>query len=220
MADDRDRRKAGGGMHARVLSAGSAFTLLEVLIGVLIIVLLMTTLFRFVQANLRAIQLTSAVAGERQQIAGLIDFLLILLQELPTGTQGTLIGSGGKIRDRASDQMEWVCQAGQGLFTTAAPGEYRATLAIQPVDKSKPELEIGLRRRLSDTDEKNYNWLPLLRPAAALEIRYFDTRLNAWIERWTDQNVRPALVRVRIWRDAENPPHEAVLTVPSARLNP
>jgi type II secretory pathway pseudopilin PulG len=199
--------------------SAAAFTLLEVLIGVLIIALLMTTLYRFVQANLRAIEVTSATATERQQIAGLIDFLQVQLQDLPSGAQGALLGSGGKIRDRASDQLEWVCQAGQGLFTTAAPGEYRATLAIQPIDRSKPELEIGLRRRFSDTDEKNYNWLPLLRPAAALEIRYFDPRLNAWIERWTDQNVRPSLVRVRIWRDAENPPYEAVLSVPSAQLN-
>lgn len=198
--------------------ASFAFTLLEVLIAVLIIGMLVTTLYRFVQSNLTAIKTTSEVVTERQQIAGLIDFLQVQLQDLPAGSQGVLTGSGGKIRDRASDQMEWICQAGQGLFTTAAPGEYRATLAIQPVDKSSSELEIGLRRRFSDSEEKNYNWLPLLRPAAALEIRYFDKRLNAWIERWTDQNVRPSLVRVRIWRDAENPPHEAVLTVPASQI--
>lgn len=213
----------GAFARSRISQRGSpksfAFTLLEVLIGVLIIALLMTSLYRFVQANLKAIQITSAVANDRQQIAGLIDFLQVQLQDLPTGPQGALIGSGGKIRDRASDQMEWISQAGHGLFTTAAPGEYRVTLAIQPVSKSSPELEIGLRRRLSDADEKNYNWLPLLRPAAALEIRYFDWRLGAWLDRYTDQNVRPQLVRVRIWRDAENPPFEAVLAIPSSRLN-
>ena len=93
------------------------------------------------------------------------------------------------------------------------------------------ETELGLRRKPIDplaaidstqpargggTDK--YNWVPLIRPMAALEIRYFSVQLNAWQDAWTDENRRPDLVRVRLWKRADEPPVEAVLAVPSARV--
>ena len=61
------------------------------------------------------------------------------------------------------------------MLTTSGADEYRVTLAIQPVSARSGELEVGLRRQVTTQEEKTYNWLPLLRPAAALEIRYFDS---------------------------------------------
>ena len=58
----------------------------------------------------------------------------------------------------------------------------------------------------------------LIPDVAALEIRYFDARLNAWIERWNDQNTRPSLIRVRIWRKADDVPTETVLRLPAANV--
>ena len=33
-----------------------------------------------------------------------------------------------------------------------------------------------------------------------LRIRYFDTRLNAWVERWTDTGTLPRLIELIIQR--------------------
>jgi hypothetical protein len=53
---------------------------------------------------------------------------------------------------------------------------------------------------------------------AALEIRYYDARLNSWQDRWTDPQRYPSLVRVRLWKRAGDPPLEVVLTVPAANV--
>ena len=105
------------------------------------------------------------------------------------------------------------------------------TLTVQPVSGKSTEIELGLRRRPSDPNDQTiakelnrgggdakYNWLPLIRPMAALEVRYFDGRLNAWTDAWTDPNRRPDLVRVRLWKRADDAPVEAVLPVPSAHF--
>jgi prepilin-type N-terminal cleavage/methylation domain-containing protein len=194
-----------------------AFTLLEVMIAVMIVSLLMVSVYRFVRATLVAIRTSQAMSNQRQELAALIDYIRGELEDLPARAQGALLGNPGRYHDAASDEMQWICRAGYGVLTTSAPDEYRVTLAIQPVAQSSSELEIGLRRQPTNLDEKNYHWLPLLRPAAALEIRYYDSRLNAWIDRWSDNSIRPTLVRVRVWRTADEPPLEAVMPVPSAR---
>ncbi len=204
-------------MSGRSNSRG-AFTLLEVMVAVVIISLMMVSIYRFVRTNLVAIHTSAEIAAERQELAGLIDFVQAQLEDLPARQQGVLMGDPNKFNDLASDEMHWICRAGHGVLTTSAPDEYRVTLAIQPVEKSSRELEIGLRRQPTNVDQKNYHWLPLLRPAAALEIRYFDDRLNAWVDRWNVPERRPPLVRLRVWKIADEQPLEAVIQVPSARM--
>jgi hypothetical protein len=57
-----------------------------------------------------------------------------------------------------------------------------------------------------------------MRPVEALEIRYFHPQLNAWVDRWNDQNRRPSVVRVSITRKLDEPPYEAVLRLPATNL--
>jgi hypothetical protein len=131
---------------------------------------------------------------------------------------GTLSGTSHKYHDLPADEIEWVCGAGPGILTTAGEDQYRVTLAIQNVKGKSNEYEIGLRRRTVETDEKNYNWLPLLRPAAAQEIRYFEPRGKQWIDAWKEPILKPSLVRVRIWRSKDEPPTEVVIALPAARM--
>ena len=63
------------------------------------------------------------------------------------------------------------------------------------VEKTSRELELGIRRRRIDALEKDYAWLPLMKDVSALEIRYFDPRVNAWIERWPASEDKPLLVQ-------------------------
>jgi prepilin-type N-terminal cleavage/methylation domain-containing protein len=197
-----------------------AFTLLEIMVAVAIITLITFSVYQFVRTSLGAIQVSQEMSAQDQELSGFINFIQTQLEDLPMRQQGVLLGSPNKIRGQPADEMQWICRAGHGVLTAAGTNEYRVTLTLQPSTKSGQELEIGLRRQPTNVDERNYNWLPLIKPAAGLEIRYWDDRLSAYIERWTDINKRPTLVRVRMWKTADSLPIEAVLPVPSARMQP
>ena len=207
------------------------FTLLEVMIATMIISMLAMVLFRFVSTTLTAMKYTTELQDERESLQAVVRFIQTQLADLPPRENGVLLGNPLKLHDLSSDELIWRTHAGQGVLTTAAPGEYRVTMTVQPVESTSTELELGLRREpitpeaRADADffargsgTNKYNWVPLVRPMAAFEVRYFDPRLNAWLDRWTDQTSRPPLVRVRLWKNADDPPVEAVLPVPSAQM--
>ena len=77
-------------------------------------------------------------------------------------------------------------------------------------------MEIGIARR-PKTDEINAaeqeTWIPLLRNVQSLQIRYFDPRLNTWVERWTDTVTLPRLVKVSVARTDSPAPWEAIIAL-------
>ena len=220
-------------IRARKNNAARGFTLLEVMIATVIIAMLTFTLFRFVTANLNAMKYTSELQDERAAVQAVIRFLQAQLADLPRGGNGNaaLLGNPLKLHDLACDELIWRTHAGPGVLTTAAPGEFRVTMTVQPVESTSRELELGLRREPITAEARTdlgffergsgankYNWVTLIRPFSAFEVRYFDPRLNAWLDRWTDQNARPTLVRVKLWKNADDAPVEAILPVPSAQM--
>lgn len=209
--------------------ANRGFTLIEVMTATVIVALLMMSLYRFVTTTLRALDATTQLAEDRQAVDSLVRLIQSQLNDLPVSGAGVLLGKANQFQGLASDEMTWLCGAGQGVMTGAAPGEYRVTLTVQPVPNAK-DLELGLRREIATGDAKTdidffsrgtgsakYNWLPLLRPVAALEIRYWDPRTNSVIKQWNDLNVRPSLVHLKIWRYAEDQPYDVILPVPSGQ---
>ena len=210
-----------------------AFTLLEVIIATMIIAMLALTLYRFLASNLAAIRISTELADEREAVQAVVRLLHAQLNDLPPRQPAALSGQPYKFHNLSNDEITWRCGAGPGLMTTAAAGEFLVTLTVQPVNEKSSETELGLRRQPSDPNDqtiakdlkrgggdKKYNWLPLVRPMAAMEVRYFDARLNNWVEAWNDPNHRPELVRVRLWKRADDAPVEAVLPVPSSRIQP
>jgi prepilin-type N-terminal cleavage/methylation domain-containing protein len=212
-------------------SRRAAFTLLEVMLATLIVSLLVFALYRFISTTLFALGATTALAEERQSLDALTRMLQSQLNDLPPRGTGVLLGKANRFHDLSSDEMTWLCRAGQGVMTGAAPGEYRVTLTVQPAKENAAELELGLRREIATADAKSdvdfftrgssasrYNWLPLIRPIAALEIRYFDPRSNSMITQWNDLNTRPTLVEVKVWKRADSLPFDVILPVPSTHM--
>ena len=212
-------------------SDSRGFTLLEVMVATMIIGLLVMALHRFITTTLQALDATTALAEERQSVDALTKLVQAQLNELPATGAGVLLGKANQFHELPSDEMTWLCRAGQGVMTGASPGEYRVTLTVQPSQENKSELELGLRREIATADEKSdidfftrgsgaakYNWLPLIRPVAALEIRYWDHRTNSVIKQWNDLNQRPSWVHLKIWKYADDLPFDVILTVPGARL--
>jgi prepilin-type N-terminal cleavage/methylation domain-containing protein len=207
------------------------FTLLEVMTATMIVAMLSFTLYWFLTTQLYAIHESQEVVDDRESLGAAVRFLQARLWELPLRGNNQLLGQANQFHGQPSDELTWLCTAGQGVLTSAAPGQYRVTLAVQPVSDTSKELELGLRRERLDanaqrdvefyargTAGQKYNWLPLVHPMAALEIRYFDSRLNSWQDRWTDPQKYPNLVRVSLWKREGDAPVEAVLTVPSANV--
>jgi prepilin-type N-terminal cleavage/methylation domain-containing protein len=211
-------------------SRHGGFTLIEVMTATLILALLIFALYRFISTTLRALDSTMALSEERHAVEALTRLVQAQLNDLPARGNGVLLGKAHQFRELAADEMTWLCRAGPGVMTGAAPGEYRVTLTVQPAKDNASELELGLRRELATAEAKSdvdfftrggaakYNWLPLIRPVAALEIRYFDARTNSLIKQWNDMNARPSYVRMKIWKQAGDLPYDVILPVSAAHL--
>jgi len=201
------------------------FTLIEVMVAVLILSLTSLGIFGFIRSTLRAV--ASSVEDTERQLA--VERLVALVQEefysLPARGQANIQGEGVKLNGVDFDSIEWRSRGGAGLMTTAATGEYRVKLRIQPVEKFSTKYEIGLWRRpaLLDTaggliaggSDKDATWVPLLPNVTSLRLRYWDHRLGQLLDQWRDPSVRPAFVIISIIQEGEETPHEAVLRIPN-----
>lgn len=187
------------------------------------------SLYRFVSTHLATISNSTELGEERETLDNVIRYLQGQMNDLPPLDDSSLTGQPFKFRGLSSDEISWVCPAGSGLFTTAAPGDFKVTLALQPVDDRSAETELGVRRQPVPANKAQlnlnrggaggrYDWVPLIRPMAGIEIRYYDQVGNVWKDAWTDAKLRPALIRVRLWKHADDVPLEAMIRVPSAQI--
>lgn len=200
---------------AQVDRRGSrSFTLLEVTLAVAILGMMALAIYRFVSTNLTAVRLSTEMNAIDASYEGLASLLTAELQDLPPG-QGALMGEPYKFNGRSRDEMTWVCQAGPGLLTRYASGQYSVTLRLKPSEENG-KMELGIVRESDDDGNpvaENKIWVPLLTDVNSMEIRYFDPRLNAWVDRWTDRGTLPHLVRLTIDRAGSSVPWEAVLSL-------
>ena len=194
-------------------SDAAAFTLIEVMLAVFITGLIAMGIFRFMDSTLRSIRTSSEQSVESLSMRALMNVIQDQLNSLAVNQNGALLGEAHKFNDLSSDEMQWLCRAGNGLFTGHALGEYKVTLALKPT-KIASVFELGVRRIISDESNKDDNWFGLMQNVKALEIRYYDRRLNAWLEKWTDQATRPKLVRMRIWRVNDEEAYEKIFSLP------
>jgi len=191
-----------------------AFTLLEITLAVAILGMMALAVYRFVSANLTAVRLSTEINETDARYQGLANLLTGQLQDLSPG-QGTLAGEPYKFSGRSRDEMTWICSAGPGLLTRYATGEFSVTLRLRPIERSD-QMELGIVRESDDDSNpvpENKSWVSLLTGVNTMEIRYFDPRLNAWVDRWTDRGMLPHLVRLTIDRAGASVPWEAVLAL-------
>jgi prepilin-type N-terminal cleavage/methylation domain-containing protein len=188
------------------------FTLLEIIIAVAILATMAMSIYRFVQSNLSAISASSNAIAADARYDGLLAVLTTQWQSLPSG-KGALLGDSFKLSDRPRDEIRWVCGGGPGLMTRYASGEFIVSLRVQS-EKDSSRYDLGfLRRPKSDTSvsDVHESWIPLIENVTSLQIRYFDARINTWVERWTDSGTLPRLVKLTIGRPDSSVAWEAVI---------
>lgn len=194
--------------------ARRGFTLLEIMLAVAILGMMAMVIYRFVATNLTIMRVSAEESTAEARYSGFINLITTQLQELPSG-QGALSGEPFKFNDRPRDEINWVCGSGPGLVTRYAPGEFIVSVRLRPMNGKGEQMEIGFNRKPRETAEgstEGETWVPLLDKVSSLQIRYFDVRLNAWVERWTDTVTLPKLIRVVIGRP-DRDPTEAVIAL-------
>ncbi len=192
-----------------------AFTLLEIALAVAILALMSLSIYRFVQANLTTLRVSSEESTIEARYAGLISLLSTQWQSLPSGV-GALTGEPLKVNDRSRDEITWICGAGPGLLTRYASGDFKVSMQLRPADKKGDRLEIGFARKMkqtADTPDPQESWIPLLDKVGSLQIKYFDPRLNTWVDRWTDTAMLPRLVKLVIGRPDRSVPWETIVAL-------
>jgi prepilin-type N-terminal cleavage/methylation domain-containing protein len=193
------------------------FTLLEIIMAVAILATMALAIYRFVQANLVAIRLSSETLASEARYDGLREVLAAQWQSLPSG-KGALLGDAFKLNDRERDEIRWTCSAGPGLMTRYAAGDFVVALRLQSEKKDGDRLDLGFLRKPKDDSalgNANESWIPLIENVRSLQVRYFDARLNVWVERWTDAGTLPRLVKVIVGRSDAVVPWE--ITIPLRR---
>ena len=188
------------------------FTLLEIIMAVAILATMAMAIYRFVQSNMVAIRLSSDAIVSEARYDGLREILAQQWQTLPSG-KGALLGDAFKLSDRERDEVRWICSAGPGLMTRYASGDFVVALRLQS-GKKNDHYDLGfLRKPKNDSAITNANesWIPLIEDVRALQIRYFDARLNVWVEKWTDAGTLPRLVKVMVDRSDAVAPWEAII---------
>jgi prepilin-type N-terminal cleavage/methylation domain-containing protein len=181
---------------------GAGFTLLEIILATAILGLMAVAIFRFVQANIIALRVSAIENMEEARYSGLLELLTAQWQDLPTGV-GALAGDSYKFNDRPRDEIMWACGAGPGLMTRYAAGEYTVRMRLRPMKEGSDRLQLGCYRKPrgeAEGENEKETWVPLIDDVAGLRIRYFDTRLNACVERWTDTASLPRLIELIIER--------------------
>jgi prepilin-type N-terminal cleavage/methylation domain-containing protein len=191
------------------------FTLLEITLAVAILAMMSLTIYRFVQANITALRLSTDANEEDARYAAFINLLTAQWQSLPSGI-GALQGEPLKLANRSQDEITWICGAGPGLLTRYAPGDFFVSLRLRPMDKKSDRLALGLVRKPkgdANFSGERETWVPLMNDIESLQIRYYDPRLNSWVERWSDNIILPRLVKVVIGRGGSATPMEVEIPI-------
>ncbi len=193
----------------------SAFTLLEITLAVLILSMMSLAIYRFVQTNLAALRISSETNKIDGQYSGFENLMTAQWQSLPSGV-GALTGEPLKLNERSRDEVTWTCSAGPGLLTRYAAGEYLVSLRLRPSTKDSKRMELGFVRKAKGDNEigdERESWVPLLPDVESVQIRYFNPRVNQWIDRWADTATLPRLVKITIGRVNSAIPWETVIAL-------
>src|SRR5947208_9660119 len=122
------------------------FTLLEIMLAVTILGMMSLAIFRFVQSNMIALQLSAGTAADDAQYHGLRDRLTAQWQSL-SPLRANIIGEPFKMGDRERDQLRWSCGAGPARMTRYGAGEVTVTLRLPPVPEDGDRLDLGCLRK-------------------------------------------------------------------------
>ena len=214
--------------------SAAGFTLIEMTLAVAILVIISMTVYQFTEVAIHATDVSMQLSLEDTACSGLRRLLATQLSALPANQNGVLIGVNTTHKGARHDALQMVCPAGNAVLTPDAKGFYQITLDLREIPRDSGHWTLGMERTPWDDDDDDdddaikpdskdlrtvkqalpSDWVRLLDNVNALEVAYFDSRLNGWVDKWTDQTNLPNLVRLRVLLAGNSVPYEIVQRVP------
>ena len=231
----------GGTPMPRLRRRGdAAFTLLEIMLAVMVLVIITVVVYDFTDTTLASARMSVDMADRDTAYSGMRRLIETQLASIPTSEAGAFLGVNIKNKNSARrDMLQMVCPAGNALLSPDAKGFYQITLGVRESPRGSGKFFLGMSREPwtsddDDDDDEDANgnpvnkatsnrapkanlpadWIPLLEGITGLEMAYFDVRLNGWVDKWTDSTALPNLVRMRLLASEDQPPYEIVARVP------
>ncbi|HEY5892732.1 MAG TPA: prepilin-type N-terminal cleavage/methylation domain-containing protein [Chthoniobacterales bacterium] len=197
----------------------AGFTLVEVVLGVLILSLLAGVLFTLVQSTLEAAAELNVHQGQTQEFNGLVEVCRKTFQTLDGKAEFTakvVRAKGGGYVQQLSIVNAPLALAWQGDGTEAG-----ITL-MAPRPQANGLLAFCIQHQSGDVQTNQLDeptkWFVLVRDLKKLEWRFYDSRANQWRKEWQDTTFRPTLVELIINSNATRDDERIVFPmVPAAQ---
>ncbi len=172
------------------------FTLLEVMISMAILLLFALGAMQLVrqQAEVAAIYTGSRKTGEEvESFFQLLDHTLSRIHQQPAGA---FLGTATALEGAPSDTLEFLLNSGP-LLGFDNGFELRALrLRVEAEGESLALVrESWVPGQLGGPDQVRE---VLSQVITGFDVRYYDPRVNSWVENWVDRSRPPALVRVEV----------------------
>jgi len=174
----------------------AGFTLLEVMISMLILVLFSVAAMQIVSSQANAARIYTEQRQATEEVESFFDLLEYQFLRLHEGGTAAYLGQATEKEGADSDTMEFRLMDGPLLGFDNGREIRVVRLQVDRVDgKSVLLKESWNPEQVGDSDHRKQvlsdriDWF---------EVRYYDPRVNSWVENWVDRNQPPSLVRMRV----------------------
>jgi len=188
------------------------FTLLEMMMAVMILMLFATAAVNLVKSQATAARYYSEARLTYDEVESFFDLLQHEFMTIHEGPPGAYLGEASELQGAASDTMEFRLRSGPLLGYDNGREERAVKLLVEEIDGNKVlTRESWNPEQIGDSDQrksilsKEINWF---------EVRYFDPRVNSWVENWVDRNQPPTLIRMRVKTNANDLEYMRVFQLP------
>lgn len=213
-----------------------AFTLLEVVIGLMVLSLFVGSIFTIIQTTLRATVEVESLQREHDRQRQMVDLMRETLGALPPGTSLNLrIVEAGD-----PPQQELEIRGAPNVFPFGGQGSsiHPTVLGLRPGNRfdrqtGEPLYELSLTRRdllgmdddslarggLPTTDgplaldESGRPWLTILRDVRGIQWTFYRADRREWSDTWT-RNTLPDLIKMEIWMADRVHPLTGMFNIP------
>lgn len=180
-----------------------AFTLVEVVLGLLILALLAGVLFTVVQSTLEAAAELNVRQSQNQEFNGLLEVCRKTFQTLDGKAEFTAkvvaAKGGGYVQQlsiaNAPLAFAWEGDASEEGITLMAPRPQANGLLAFCLQHQAGNVQTN---QMSEPTK----WFVLVRDLKKLEWRFFDSRSSQWRKEWQENGFRPTLVELTIHSSA------------------
>jgi Prokaryotic N-terminal methylation motif len=180
-----------------------AFTLIEVVLALSILVLLAGALFSTVKVTME----TTAVLQQTQQFRQKIFGFFTLVEETFRALPASALLVWGTREEQGLGLPEIILREAPGALAWGERRLFSGEIALVTRAEANRTITLGLERReveLSTGQMKpNPPWLPLLTQLKKVQWRFFDSRNGNWQEFWNDGATHPTLIELSLEFEGE-----------------